>query len=84
MPWMPEVFTVPIAEARRAQEEEAARTNCAIPYYQGIMADEPDALIRSFAGQPFLNDPRAGQVEERGDCETSSPRWPTGYASATP
>jgi hypothetical protein len=27
------------------------------------MAGEPDALIRSFAGQPFLNDPRAGQVE---------------------
>jgi hypothetical protein len=41
----------------------AAQTNDAIPYYEGIMAGEPDALIRSFAGQPFLNDPRAGQVE---------------------
>jgi hypothetical protein len=63
MPWMPEVFAAPLAEARRAQAEEAARANDAIPYYEGIMADEPDALIRSFAGQPHLNDPRLGQVE---------------------
>jgi hypothetical protein len=27
------------------------------------MADAPDALIRSFAGQPVLNDPRVGRVE---------------------
>ena len=41
MPWMPEVFTGPIADARR--EQEAASTNDAIPYYEGILADEPDA-----------------------------------------
>ena len=64
MPWMPEVFTAPIAEARHAQEEEAALTNSAIPYYQGILAEEPVALIRSFARQqPVLNDPRLGRVE---------------------
>ena len=62
MPWMPEVFAAPEAEARRTQEE-AARTNDAIPFYEGIMADEPDALIRSFAGQPVLDDPRVGRVE---------------------
>ncbi|HZC83066.1 MAG TPA: hypothetical protein VE194_01470 [Rubrobacter sp.] len=61
MPWMPEVFTAPIAEARRAQQN--TRANDAIPYYEGIMADEPDALIRSFAGQPLLDDPRLGKVE---------------------
>ncbi len=27
------------------------------------MANEPDALIRSFVGQPILNDPRVGQVQ---------------------
>ena len=27
------------------------------------MADEPDALIQSFAGQHVLNDPRLGHVE---------------------
>ena len=64
MPWMPEVFTTPIAEARRAKRlKNKAHANDAIPYYEGIMADEPDALIRSFAGQPVLDDPRVGQVE---------------------
>ncbi len=61
MPWMPEVFTAPIAEARRTQGN--AEANDAVPYYEGIMADEPDALIRSFAGQPVLDDPRVGYVE---------------------
>jgi len=61
---MPEVFTAPIAEARRAQAEEATSTNDAVPYYDGIMADEPDALVRSFAaGQPVLDDPRVGHIE---------------------
>jgi hypothetical protein len=63
MPWMPEVFTTPIAGARRADEEDAPPTNDAIAYFEGILADEPEALIRSFAGEPRLNDPRVGYVE---------------------
>ena len=65
MPWMPEFFSAPIAEARRAQEEgEATGTNDAVPYYEGILAGEPDALVRSFAaGHPVLDDPRVGRVE---------------------
>jgi hypothetical protein len=58
---MPEVFSPPIAEARRAAE--ATPTNDAVPYYEGIMAEEPDALVRSFAGEPLVNDPRVGYVE---------------------
>lgn len=62
MPWMPEVFTAPIAEARR--QREAASANDAVPYYEGIMAGEPDALAHSFAArQPVLDDPRVGYVE---------------------
>jgi SnoaL-like domain len=61
MPWMPEVFTSPIVEAPRA--EAAARANDAIAYYEGIMAEEPDALVRSFAGLPRVSDPRLGHVE---------------------
>src|ERR687894_3196955 len=62
MPWMPEVFTAPIAEARRAQDIGTA--NDTLPYYQGIMAGEPEALVRSFAAhQPVLDDPRVGYVE---------------------
>lgn len=61
MPWMPEVFTAPIAEARRAESE--APSNDAVPYYEGVLASQPDALVRSFAGQPRINDPRVGYVE---------------------
>ena len=61
MPWMPEVFTAPIAQARRAEGE--AHANDAVPYYEGILAGQPDALVRSFAGQPRINDPRVGYVE---------------------
>jgi hypothetical protein len=61
MPWMPEVFTAPIAEARHA--EDATRTNDAIASYEGILTEEPDALVRSFAGQPRINDPRVGHVD---------------------
>jgi hypothetical protein len=64
MPWMPEVFSAPIAEARRPQEAEATSTNDVVPYYEGILADEPEALVRSFAAQqPVLDDPRVGYVE---------------------
>jgi hypothetical protein len=64
MPWMPEVFSATIAEARRTHVEEAKITNDAVPYYDGILADEPDALVRSFAArQPVLDDPRVGYVE---------------------
>ena len=61
MPWMPEVFTAPIAEARR--QREAASANDAVPYFEGIMANQPDALVRSFAAQPVVDDPRVGYVE---------------------
>ena len=61
MPWPPEVFTAPIAEARRAEGEACA--NDAIAYYEGILAGQPNALVRSFAGQPRVNDPRVRHVE---------------------
>jgi SnoaL-like domain len=61
MPWVPEIFSSPIAETLLAHEVESA--NDAIPYYEGIMAGEPEALVRSFAGEPVLDDPRFGYVE---------------------
>ena len=58
MPWMPEVFAAPIAETLRAS------ANDAVPYYEGIMADQPEALVGSFAAQqPVLDDPRSGHLE---------------------
>jgi len=63
MPWMPELFSAPIAEAIRDQEEMSG-ANDAVAYYEGIMANEPEALVRSFAArQPVLDDPRVGYVD---------------------
>jgi len=60
---MPEAFTAPIAEARHAQSE-ATGTNDTVPYFEGILAGEPEALVRSFAArQPVLDEPRVGYVE---------------------
>jgi hypothetical protein len=61
MPWMPEVFTATIAESLRATGD--TRANDAIAYYEGILAGEPDALVRSLARQPRVIDPRVGDVE---------------------
>jgi hypothetical protein len=33
----------------------------AVPYFDGLMAGEPDALVKSFAGQPELHDPVRGR-----------------------
>jgi hypothetical protein len=61
MPWMPDAFAAPIADARSEQDDASA--NDAVPYYEGIMANNPEALVRSFVGQPRVNDPRVGYVE---------------------
>jgi SnoaL-like protein len=61
MPWIPEAFAGPIADARR--EQEATPTNDAVSYFEGILAEEPEALVRSFAGEPRVNDPRVGFFE---------------------
>jgi hypothetical protein len=83
MPWMPEVFTTLLAAARRAQAEEATSTNDAVPYFEGILADEPDALVRSFAAsQPVLDDPRVGYVEAPGSCAPSPLAQRSGCANA--
>jgi hypothetical protein len=46
------------------EEGDATATNDAVPYFEGILAEEPEALVRSFAARrPVLDDPRVGRVE---------------------
>ena len=77
MPWMPEFFSAPIAEAQQA--EEVARINDAVAYYEGILAEKPDALIRSFVEQPPPEPPEPlrlklfAQLEEGGLGRPSPP-----------
>jgi hypothetical protein len=64
LPWMPEIFMAEAIRREALRAREAASANDAVSYYDGIMADDPDALVRSFAArQPVLDDPRVGHVE---------------------
>jgi hypothetical protein len=60
MPWAPELFSAPALE--RLQEQRG-REFVAVPYFDGLMAGEPDALINSFAAVPELHVPVRGRVK---------------------
>jgi SnoaL-like domain len=60
MPWLPELFSSPVLE--RLEEKWEQERLEAVPYYDGLMAGEHDALIRSFVGEPVLHDPLHGRI----------------------
>src|SRR5215216_2070019 len=60
MPWMPELFTAPVAVARQLEDRSG---NDAVGYFEGLLSEDRSALERSFAGEPRVNDPRVGHVE---------------------
>src|ERR1044072_3996512 len=62
MPWIPELFSAPVLERRSSDLREA---HAAIPYFQGILTGETEALFRSFAGEPELHHPFRGRVKGR-------------------
>jgi hypothetical protein len=62
MPWIPELFSAPVVE-RYLSRARGARA--AIPYFQGLMTGETDALVRSFAGEPEIHHPWRGRIRGR-------------------
>lgn len=62
MPWVPELFSVPALERL---EEKRRQELVRVPYFDGLMAGEPDALVKSFAVVPELHDPARGRVKGR-------------------
>jgi SnoaL-like domain len=62
MPWIPELFSEPALERIRSETDGAL---AAVPYFQGVMSGETDALVRSFAGEPELHHPIRGRVKGR-------------------
>ena len=61
MPWLPELFSAPVlAQLQEKWEREQLE---AVPYYDGLMSGEHDALISSFAGEPVLHDPLNGRIK---------------------
>jgi hypothetical protein len=62
VPWIPELFSAPALERIRSEADGAL---AAVPYFQGVMSGERDALVRSFAGEPELHHPVRGRVKGR-------------------
>ena len=68
MPWVPEVFSAPVQE--RLKRERRRETLLAVPYFEGVMAGETNALIESFAGKPELHHPVRGRIRDVRGFET--------------
>jgi SnoaL-like domain len=59
MPWMPELFSAPVLQR---VEEKWARELATVPFFDGLLAGELDALVGSFAGEPELHHPVRGRI----------------------
>jgi hypothetical protein len=61
MPWAPELFSAPVLE-RFLEEQRRARLE-GVPFFDGLMTGEIDALIGSFAGEPEVHHPVRGRIK---------------------
>jgi hypothetical protein len=62
VPWAPELFSAPVLARLEEKRQQKLVT---VPYFDGLMAGEPDALVGSFAGAPEVHDPIRGRVKGR-------------------
>lgn len=59
MPWAPELFSAPVL----ARMEERAQSKLeTVPYFEGFLTGELDALIGSFADEPEVHHPVRGRI----------------------
>jgi hypothetical protein len=67
VPWEPELFSGPALaqmwDRRAERDKRRAEKLTAVPYFDGLMTGEIDALIGSFAGEPLLHHPVRGRVQ---------------------
>jgi hypothetical protein len=59
MPWLPELFSAPVVQRL---EEKWQQELVTVPFFDGLMAGELDALVGSFAGVPELHHPVRGRI----------------------
>jgi hypothetical protein len=59
MPWAPELFSAP---ALQRLEEKWGRGLVTVPFFDGVMSGELEALVGSFAGVPELHHPVRGRI----------------------
>jgi hypothetical protein len=67
VPWQPELFSghalAQIWERRAERGKRRAEHLTAVPYFDGLVAGEIDALTGSFAGEPELHHPVRGRIK---------------------
>jgi SnoaL-like domain len=61
VPWVPELFTAPTLEAIMARSRRDRLLS--VPFYDGLMSGELDALLGSFSGEPEWHHPVRGRVK---------------------
>src|SRR3989442_1244927 len=59
MPWAPELFSAPTLVRL---EEKRRHELVTVPYLNGLVTGEVDALVGSFAGEPELHHPVRGRI----------------------
>jgi hypothetical protein len=62
VPWPPELFSAPVLQTL---EEKWQRERETVPFFDGLMTGEIDALVGSFAGVPELHHPVRGRIRGR-------------------
>ena len=61
MPWLPELFTAPALQ--QLQDKQRRDELEFVPYFDGLLTGQIDALVESFAGEPTLHTPRRGRIQ---------------------
>jgi hypothetical protein len=59
MPWAPELFSAPVLQRL---QEKPQRDLVDVPFFDGLLAGEFDALVGSFAGEPEVHHPVRGRI----------------------
>jgi len=59
MPWAPELFS---ASGLQRLEEKRHQKPVSVPFWDGLMIGELDALVGSFAGEPEVHHPVRGRI----------------------
>lgn len=81
MSFTPELFSAPVLERLEAQGRHELAS---VPYFDGLLAGEPEALVKSFAAVPELHDPVRGRVKGARAFEAFVPKRARGSGGTTP
>jgi hypothetical protein len=61
VPWVPELFSAPVLEGWLEKQRRERIVD--VPYFDGLLSGELDALVGSFAGEPELYHPVRGRIK---------------------